>query len=211
MHSEAIPKSNNCPTNSSLDSLAIPGSSYFGIFFFAGCRKLKAEALLGPHYLRAEGSSNHRLLRCFSSHTKTRPQKGAEEYPSGHPQHLCTANGLGCKSTFKPRHAQHSSSLDGKLWILLKSVRREKYTSFLSTDLKASLSAEGMEQAHHTPPGLLSDTKQPSSPDPSHGPWDMLGMTSWIPLVCLGTANRRQDTQSSLWLPAWAPVQPWWG
>lgn len=115
MHSEAIPKSNNCPTNSSLDSLAIPGSSYFGIFFFAGCRKLKAEALLGPHYLRAEGSSNHRLLRCFSSHTKTRPQKGAEEYPSGHPQHLCTANGLGCKSTFKPRHAQHSSSLDGKL------------------------------------------------------------------------------------------------
>lgn len=42
--------------------------------------------------------------------------------------------------------------------------------SFLGTDLKASLSAEWMEQAHHTPLGLLSDTKQPSSLDPSHGP-----------------------------------------
>lgn len=50
--------------------------------------------------------------------------------------------------------------------------------SFLGTDLKTSLSAEWMEEAHHPPLGLLSDTKQPSGLDPSHVPWDVLGMTS---------------------------------
>lgn len=62
------------------------------------------------------------------------------------------------------------------LWI--KAREERKYTSFLGTDLKTSLSAEWMEQAHHPPPGLLSDTKQPSGLDPSHVPRDVLGMTS---------------------------------
>lgn len=92
MHSKAIPKANNCPTNSSLRGLSsspwlllqkrwkssLSNLLLFKYFLFAGCWRLKAEALLGTRYPPAEGSSNHKLLRCFSNPTKTGPQKGAE-------------------------------------------------------------------------------------------------------------------------------------